>query len=84
MTETTDTGESLRFRERYRSLPDDDLARLALFLKGTSDGPAYVAPFPRSQFIEIHPAGANQETRVTFEKFVKDISNLVLQFERRR
>lgn len=30
-TPPTDTPEWLRFRERYRSLPDDDLARLALY-----------------------------------------------------
>jgi len=29
--ESNDTAERLRFRERYRSLPDDDLARLALY-----------------------------------------------------
>jgi len=53
-------------------------------LKGTSDGPAYVAPFPRSQFIEIHRVGATQETRDIFEKFVKDISSVVSQFESQR
>jgi len=53
-------------------------------LKGTSDGPAYVAPFPRSQLIEIHRVGATQETRDIFEKFVKDISSLVSQFELQR
>jgi len=30
-TGTNDTAEHLRFRERYRTLPDDDLARLALY-----------------------------------------------------
>lgn len=29
--EPNDTVERLRFRERYKSLPDDDLARLALY-----------------------------------------------------
>jgi competence protein CoiA len=53
-------------------------------LKGTPDGPAYVAPFPRLQLIEIHRVGATPETRDVFEKFVKDISNLVSQFESQR
>jgi competence protein CoiA len=50
-------------------------------LKGTPDGSAYVAPFPRNQFIEIHRVGATQDTRDIFEKFVKDISSLVFQFD---
>lgn len=53
-------------------------------LQGTPNGPAYVAPFPRGQFIEIHRVGAIQETRDIFDKFVKDISGLVTQFESQR
>jgi len=50
-------------------------------LKGASNGPAYVARFPRGQFVEIHRVGATQEVRDIFEKFVNDIAALVLQYE---
>ncbi len=50
-------------------------------LKGTPDGSAYVARFPRSQFIEIHHSGATRELSDIFEKFVNDIGNLVSQYE---
>lgn len=50
-------------------------------LKGVPDGPIYIAPFSRSQFVEIHRAGAAQTVRDTFEAFVKDISKLVSQYE---
>ena len=51
-------------------------------LKGTPDGSAYVAPFSRSDFIEIHRGGATQKAR-DFEEFVKDLSKLVTQYESR-
>jgi hypothetical protein len=53
-------------------------------LKGMSNGATYVAPFPRVQLIEIHRAGATQETRDIFEKFVNDINSLVSHFESHR
>ena len=50
-------------------------------LKGSANGPAYVAPFPRGQFVEIHRVGATEEVRDIFEKFVNDIAALVSQHE---
>ncbi len=50
-------------------------------LKGSANGPAYVAPFPRGQFFEIHRVGATEEVRDIFEKFVNDIAALVSQHE---
>jgi competence protein CoiA len=49
-------------------------------LKRTPDGSAYVAPISRSDFIEIHRGGATQKAR-DFEDLVKDLSNLVTQYE---
>lgn len=49
-------------------------------LKGTPDGSAYVAPFSRSDFIEIHRGGATQKAR-DFDELVKDLSKLVSLYE---
>jgi competence protein CoiA len=50
-------------------------------LKGMPDGPAYLAPFPRSQFIEIHRSGSTQKVHDIFDGFVKDLSKLAADFE---
>ncbi len=50
-------------------------------LKGTADGSAYVARFPRSQLIEIHRVGATQGVRDNFETFVNDLRKLVSGYE---
>jgi competence protein CoiA len=50
-------------------------------LKGTPDGSAYVARFPRSHFVEIHRAGARQEVCDIFEKFVNDLGKIISQYE---
>lgn len=49
-------------------------------LKGAPDGSAYVAPFSRRDFIQIHLGGATQQAR-DFEGFVNDISRLVSEYE---
>ena len=49
-------------------------------LKGNSDGSAYVAGFPVSEFMKIHIGGATQDAR-DFEGFLKDLSELVSQYE---
>lgn len=49
-------------------------------LKGSSDGAAYVAPFSRSNFIEIHRGGATQEAR-DFDELVKELGRLIRQYE---
>ncbi len=43
-------------------------------LKGTPDGSADVAPYSRSEFIEIHRGGATQKAR-EFEEFVNSLRN---------
>lgn len=49
-------------------------------LKGTPDGSAYVAPFSRSDFIDIHRGGATQQAH-DFGEFVNDLSKLVSEYE---
>jgi len=49
-------------------------------LKGSASGIAYVAAFPRNEFIEIHRDGATQKAR-DFFAFVKDVSKLISQYE---
>jgi hypothetical protein len=49
-------------------------------LAGRLDGPAYVAPFSRADFIEIHRGGVTQTTR-DFDDFVKDVRGLVADYE---
>jgi hypothetical protein len=49
-------------------------------LKGNPDGSAYIAKFPRKEFIHIHRLGETPEVR-NFEGFVKDLSELVSQYE---
>ena len=49
-------------------------------LKGNADGSAYVAPFSRSDFIQIHRGGATQKAR-EFDEFVKDMRVLISQYE---
>jgi len=44
------------------------------------DEPAYVAPFSRAGFIEIHCGGATQMAR-DFDEFVKDLTTLVAHYE---
>jgi hypothetical protein len=50
-------------------------------LAKSPDGRAYVALFPRAQFIEIHRSGATQVVRDSFDEFVKDLSKLVVDYE---
>jgi competence protein CoiA len=49
-------------------------------LAGRPDGPAYVAPFSRAVFIEIHRGGVTQVAR-DFDEFVKDVNELVAHRE---
>lgn len=49
-------------------------------LKGTPDGSAYVAPFSRGDFIEIHCGGATQQA-LDFEGLINDLSKLVSDYE---
>src|SRR6267142_4334645 len=49
-------------------------------LTGTPDGFADVAPFSRSDFIEIHGGGATQKMR-EFEEFVNDLRKLASKAE---
>jgi len=49
-------------------------------LKGNSDGLAYVAGFPVSEFMKIHLGGATQDVS-DFEKFLKDLSEQISQYE---
>lgn len=53
------------------------------FLKETSDGLAYIARFPRYEFIEIHRDGSTQKVR-DFDEFVKDIGESILRYESHR
>lgn len=50
-------------------------------LAKSTDGRAYVARFPRAQFIEIHCSGATQKAHDIFDEFVKDVSKLVADYE---
>ena len=50
-----------------------------LFSK-SPNGPVYVAPFSRTDFIEIHRGGASQKAH-DFEELVKDLSELVAHYE---
>ena len=45
-----------------------------------ANGAAYVAPFSRAEFIDIYRNGATQAVR-NFDELVKDLSNLVAQYE---
>lgn len=49
-------------------------------LSKSSDWSVYIAPFPRSAFIEIHRGTATQEVRA-FDEFVQDIDKLVADYE---
>ncbi len=44
------------------------------------NGPVYVAPFSRTDFIQIHRGGASQMAR-DFEEFAKDITKSVADYE---
>lgn len=50
-----------------------------LFAKST-DGSAYLAPYPRAKFIESHRGGKTEIAR-EFDQFVKDIPKLVGDYE---
>lgn len=53
---------------------------LAWPLAGRSDGPVYVAPLPRAQFVEIHRGSATQD----FASFVNELSELIAKYESHR
>lgn len=56
---------------------------LALLLAGRSNGPVYIAPFPRAQFIEIHRRTATQNFD-SFVKVVKELPEMVAKYESHR
>jgi hypothetical protein len=49
-------------------------------LDGPSKGVAYIAPFPREQFIHIHRVCEKQNVHL-FDNFVSDISKLTMDYE---
>jgi hypothetical protein len=51
-------------------------------LKCDPEGSAYVAPFARSNFVDIHIGGATQQ-KSDFESFVIDIGKLISEYESR-
>jgi len=53
-----------------------------LFAKNTN-GSAYVAPYPRAEFIECHRSTATEEAR-QFDEFVNDIPQLIAEYESHR
>ena len=50
---------------------------LVWLLAGRSNGPVYIAPLPRAQFIGIHRGAALQD----FDTFVKELPELVARYE---
>jgi len=53
---------------------------LVWLIAGRPDGPAYVGPVSRANFIEMHRGGVTQVTR-DFDELVKDFSGLVADYE---
>jgi hypothetical protein len=53
---------------------------LAWLIAGRPDGPAYVGPVSRANFIEMHRGGGTEMTR-DFDELVKDFSGLVADYE---
>lgn len=51
--------------------------------KGVQGGLAYIGPFPRKEFIEIHCGGPTKKAQ-DFDEFVGDISKLVSRYESNR
>ena len=49
-------------------------------LKGAAEGTAYVAPFARKDFVDIHRQGVTEQS-LNFEKFTNEISKLVSDYE---
>lgn len=56
---------------------------LLLLIAGRPDGPAYVGPFSRASFIEMHRGGATQTGR-EFEELVNGFRGLVADYESRQ
>lgn len=56
---------------------------LAWLLFKQSDRPAYVARFPRTQFVEVHLGGETQNLRA-FDDLVNDIGGLVAGYEQQQ
>ena len=54
--------------------------QLCWLLSTTADGSAYVAPFSRTLFIEIHRSGEPQAVGY-FDEFAKEVSTLVAAYE---
>jgi len=53
-----------------------------LFAKNTN-GSAYLAPYPRAEFIECHRSTATEKAR-QFDEFVNDIPKLMAEYESHR
>lgn len=49
-------------------------------LKGSTDGSAYVFPYARKNFVDIHRGGVSQQS-LDFEKLVSEINQLISAYE---
>ncbi len=49
----------------------------------STNGSAYVAPYPRAMFVECHRVGATEVAARAFDEFVKDMPKLLAEYESR-